>query len=89
MFTLINNFDLFWSIEVSIESGWIVLTIMEMTVAGLIALLYLVYMCFAAPAVHYVRLEKEGRIKRGEFGRGDRLDDDEDGVELVGGEKKV
>jgi hypothetical protein len=58
---------------------WYPLALCRIAVSGLIGLLYLVYMSFAARAVEYYRREKmgkgKGRTKRGS----ERL---EDGVEL-------
>lgn len=76
----------FWDIDVFSEiwytdNGhvWYPMTLIRITISGLIGMLYLVYMCFAACAVHYYRRENkgkgEGRTKRGSK----RL---EDGVEL-------
>jgi hypothetical protein len=72
---VITTFSLFQDYDVFSEDGytdgmstaWLSMGIARCSVAGLIGLAYLIYMCFAAPAVHYVRLEKKGRVgkKRG------------------------
>jgi hypothetical protein len=62
-----------------IDNIWFAFNMTRTACAALIGLLYLIYMCFAAPAVHYLRLEKKGK-GRGRTKRGsERIDD---GVEL-------
>jgi hypothetical protein len=55
--------------------AWVIISGFRCVIAGLIALLYLIYMCFAAPAVHFARLEKKKRV--GKMRGSERLDGDE------------